>query len=230
MATKALLYLSTLLTLLSRGDAYSLGPPVPFVFGLCEGLAPNPIAHRADAQTSPSPYVVTTTAVDGYVPYQVYNVTISKANESTPDFRGFFCQVRQTNGSSGTVGSFVAFDTELAQTLPCTTEKGAVGHKSPVQKSSISVSWQAPGKGYGQLYATCSVVQSMMVYWVQIKSATFDELDGPSMLPTPTPGPTDEDIELQIREYFLKWKDGFENWERAYSQWEAEQCPQNGQA
>eukprot|EP00118_Oscarella_pearsei_P001255 m.6972 g.6972 ORF g.6972 m.6972 type:complete len:241 (+) comp17370_c0_seq1:93-815(+) len=219
--------LLVLLTLqLPGADAYSLGPPVPFVAALCENMTPHPVAHQATPQTSPSPYIITTNAVNGYIPNRVYTVAISRANDSVPDFKGFFCQVRQVNGSTAFVGSFESFDTEKAQILPCPSGKCGIGHKSPEPKVSFTMPWKAPGKGHGSLYAVCSVVQSLQVFWIQIQSIPFDELDSPTELPAPTEMPTeDSDLMRLIREYFFKWKAEFEEWQRAFQDWEDGRCP-----
>ena len=51
----------------------------------------------------------------------MFLVTISKINSaSTPDFKGFFCQVRQV-GLTTPVGTFDVADGNKAQTRDCTS-------------------------------------------------------------------------------------------------------------
>ena len=50
----------------------------------------------------------------------MFLVTISKISVSTPDFKGFLCQVRQV-GSTTPVGTFDVADGNKAQTRDCTS-------------------------------------------------------------------------------------------------------------
>ena len=50
----------------------------------------------------------------------MFLVTISKISASTPDFKGFLCQVRQV-GSTTPIGTFAVADGNKAQTRDCTS-------------------------------------------------------------------------------------------------------------
>ncbi|XP_062509174.1 mucin-2-like [Corticium candelabrum] len=149
-------------------SSYSSGPPD----AACTSMEPS---HGVSGQTSASPYIVETDVpTDGYMPGSSYTVTIKKDSASTPDFKGFMCQIRAADGSStAAIGSFESFDTNKAKNLACTSAKGAMTHKNADAVAQFQGTWKAPSSDMGSLIAMCTVVQVQTTYWIQIPSPVF---------------------------------------------------------
>ncbi|XP_065835091.1 ferric-chelate reductase 1-like isoform X2 [Oscarella lobularis] len=172
-------FLATLST--RRVDCEPTGAPE----SVCESMEPfhGPSPQPIDT----SPYRVTTTAQDGYIPRDEYNITIEQTSGSGKAFKGFLCQVRPQDKSYSTQGTFVVSSNDpKAKTIYCPVgsgvqEEAAVTHKNRGVVSSQTVRWTAPDAGKGNLTAVCTVVLKYDTFWVQISSAPFVELPLPNI-------------------------------------------------
>ncbi|XP_062509804.1 reelin domain-containing protein 1-like [Corticium candelabrum] len=167
-----------LVALLSCVRSYPSGAPPDQA---CKTMYPQ--HSRKNVIDSPSPYkVVVNVSKNEYFAGRTYNLTISKVYNNSPDFKGFFCQIRPVMGIDA-IGDFAlpASIKDKAKVFGCSTsedtdnfEANAVTHKNNNSVSSVTVYWKAPKPGLGknvELHALCTVVQSQIVYWEQVQSA-----------------------------------------------------------
>eukprot|EP00118_Oscarella_pearsei_P024497 m.306184 g.306184 ORF g.306184 m.306184 type:complete len:196 (+) comp41029_c0_seq1:65-652(+) len=168
-----------LLSFAVKTNSYSNGPPP----GVCGSMAPsvaNVTGHGAQPQTVASPYTVTVDNIgDGYVANTTYTITIGKKSSATDDIEGFFCQVRDSAGSStAQVGTFVDLIPFLHKNVACAvTPLGSVSHMVELHNASVVVSWQAPATVSGELKAFCTIVQHKPTYWVKVESDAFSSAE-----------------------------------------------------
>ncbi|XP_065834946.1 putative defense protein 3 [Oscarella lobularis] len=171
-------FVFTVVSIIGITTAYPHGPPVGLAPEMCEMMAPDPgpKGHNATAQVTVSPYVVETTATEGYKGGESYKVTIAKTSTEVDDFKGFFCQVRRSSGSNAdALGTFSEFSNATkAKYQDCTSVMGAFSHATPDPVPTFSATWTAPNDTTLECLAVyCTVVQTKQVYWVRVPSKVF---------------------------------------------------------
>ncbi|XP_078700848.1 putative defense protein 3 [Branchiostoma floridae x Branchiostoma belcheri] len=156
------IYACVFLAFFAVCDAFGSGAPAT----ACVTMHPGHMLNATAAvvpQTSASPYSI---VVEGnkYTPGSTFSVQIVG-----PVFRGFLLQARQP-GSTTPVGTFSNAPNNT-KTTTCTTTDSSMTHANTNAKQNITLTWNAPSTGVGNVQFVATVAEMKVTYWMDITSA-----------------------------------------------------------
>ncbi|XP_019613939.1 PREDICTED: putative defense protein 3 [Branchiostoma belcheri] len=144
----------------SVSDGYGTGAPAPACVTMRPGHLNGGVAVNPQNSTSPYSIVVG----DEYTPGRTVSVQIVG-----PQFRGFLLQARRP-GSTTPVGTFSNAPADT-KTTECTTADSSMTHSNAGQKQNITLTWNAPSTGVGNVQFVATVAEQKVTYWMNIQSA-----------------------------------------------------------
>ncbi|XP_040263265.1 putative ferric-chelate reductase 1 [Bufo bufo] len=100
-----------------------------------------------------------------YLSGEKITVTLQNTSQEYP-IEGFLIQARELD-SNTPLGSFQISGSEV-QTLTCTTAASAVSHTSDNTKTSVEVTWIAPGKNISNIQLRATVVRNTSIFWTNV--------------------------------------------------------------
>ncbi|PZC83325.1 putative defense protein Hdd11 [Helicoverpa armigera] len=156
-------YVVLAVSLVAAANAYSTGAPE----SVCQDMVPK---HPVPAQSSPSPYTITTSTktVKAGAPMEV--VISGKAPSNT--IRGLLLQARQ---GDKIVGKFTLKPNDpFAQLLNCGEPGNAVTHKKhneKFDKQTVAFTWTPPAGFSGEIKFRATIALNGAVFWVGVESA-----------------------------------------------------------
>ncbi|XP_019613938.1 PREDICTED: putative defense protein 3 [Branchiostoma belcheri] len=141
-------------------DGFGSGAPA----GACVTMRPGHMNGNVSVtpQSSPSPYSIV--VGDKYTPGRTVSVQIVG-----PVFRGFLLQARRP-GSTTPVGTFSNAPADT-KTTTCTTTDNSMTHANTNAKQNITLTWNAPSTGVGNVQFVATVAEQKVTYWMNIQSA-----------------------------------------------------------
>ncbi|CAH1777385.1 unnamed protein product [Owenia fusiformis] len=131
----------------------------------CYNGVPN--HFNTNEQSDLCPYSITTTQT-AYSPGGTVEVTV-KVSEPDVVFKGFLCQAT-TVSSDKIIGTWFNQASGPSKLLKCDNPNDSVTHVNSGEKTSITLTWNAPTDIVGEIQFRCTVVQSYKIYWVHMKS------------------------------------------------------------
>nr|AAT34988.1 stromal cell derived factor 2-like protein [Branchiostoma belcheri tsingtauense] len=157
---KVVICVCVFLAFLSACDAYGTGAPQE----ACVTMHPGHMLNATTAvvpQTSASPYSIVVGSK--YTPGSNFSVQIVG-----PVFRGFLLQARRP-GSTTPVGTF-SNPPNNTKTTQCTTADSSMTHANTNEKQDITLTWNAPSTGVGNVQFVATVAEMKVTYWMDITS------------------------------------------------------------
>ncbi|XP_066264043.1 putative defense protein 3 [Branchiostoma lanceolatum] len=151
---------------LSACEGFGTGAPAAACVTMHPGHKINPTTDVVP-QNSTSPYSI---VVEGsrYTPGSTFSVQIVG-----PVFRGFLLQARRP-GMDTPVGTFSNAPTDTKTTM-CTAADSSMTHANTNVKQNITLTWNAPSAGVGNVQFVATVAEMKMTYWMNVMSAEVAE-------------------------------------------------------
>ncbi|XP_052757876.1 putative defense protein Hdd11 [Galleria mellonella] len=156
-------YVVVAVAMVAYADGYSSGAPS----SACLDMIPR---HPVSAQTSPPPYIITTSTktVKAGTPMEV----VISGKQPNNTIRGLLLQARQGNNIVGTFT--VAPNDPFAQLLDCGSPGNAVTHKKhdeSLDKQTVAFKWTPPADLNDEIKFRATIAYNGAVFWVGVESA-----------------------------------------------------------
>ncbi|XP_064393885.1 delta and Notch-like epidermal growth factor-related receptor isoform X2 [Halichondria panicea] len=175
-----IIILSLIAALMQQSDGYSSGAPPE----ACSSLQPNHDgASSQPAETNPYELDIeeflTPSGVLQYVPGVTYTVILQANNSNSVSFKGFLIQARKIRFPDNVTGIFNSSNINEYGFQSCDQAQyplgSAVTHVNGSNKMNVTFEWTAPLKGSGPVYFVYTVVQSMHIFWADLRTPEINE-------------------------------------------------------
>ncbi|EMP33184.1 Glycogen debranching enzyme [Chelonia mydas] len=149
-----------------------LGFPDGKISPACDSMLPS--HGNSVSQTTSAPYRISISSTS-FDPGNKITVTLQAIDNSS--FKGFLLQARAVRGD-GIVGTFQIIDPNTQGILCNQIQNSAMSHTNRNSKQNVTAIWVAP-PGTGNVQFRATVVQSLSVFWADVRSQTLVSSSSP---------------------------------------------------
>ncbi|XP_072946264.1 putative ferric-chelate reductase 1 homolog isoform X2 [Epargyreus clarus] len=168
----------TILFLIKSSEQYSSGAPP----GAC--IDQTPKHSTIQAQSSPPPYMITTSASQ-VRQGDVINVTVGSQFRAPTPIEGFILQAREVQSPDTIVGTFVKIpDPELTQVVTCRGPNDTATHTTPEDKPPQTFQWRAPTDFLGGIAFKATIAQTYAQFWKNVESPVVEVVTPDTLITT----------------------------------------------
>ncbi|CAM4711306.1 putative ferric-chelate reductase 1 isoform X2 [Lepidochelys kempii] len=153
-------------------SARVLGFPHGKISPACDSMLPS--HGNSVSQTTSAPYRISISSTS-FDPGNKITVTLQAIDNS--NFKGFLLQARAVRGD-GIVGTFQIIDPNTQGILCNQIQNSAMSHTNRNSKQNVTAIWVAP-PGTGNVQFRATVVQSLSVFWADVRSQTLVSSSSP---------------------------------------------------
>ncbi|XP_064393891.1 fibropellin-1-like isoform X3 [Halichondria panicea] len=176
---RLIIILSLIATLMQQSDGYSSGAPPE----ACSTLQPDHGTTSQPVETNPYELdieeLLAPSSVYQYVPGVTYTVILQANKSNVVSFKGFLIQARKIRFPDNVTGIFNSSNTNEFGFQSCDQAQyplgSAVTHVNGSSKMNVTFKWTAPPKGSGPVYFVYTVVQSMQIFWADLRTPEINE-------------------------------------------------------
>ncbi|XP_037763496.2 putative ferric-chelate reductase 1 isoform X1 [Chelonia mydas] len=153
-------------------SARVLGFPDGKISPACDSMLPS--HGNSVSQTTSAPYRISISSTS-FDPGNKITVTLQAIDNSS--FKGFLLQARAVRGD-GIVGTFQIIDPNTQGILCNQIQNSAMSHTNRNSKQNVTAIWVAP-PGTGNVQFRATVVQSLSIFWADVRSQTLVSSSSP---------------------------------------------------